>query len=284
MKACRYIALILLLCATVASAGQWVVGKSMVPMTNRTLEEAQSEALQAALQEAMESAGIELSGGTTLITSSSSDRLHLFQGFVDCISAQASGRILEKKDIQYSYPTTKDPEGKEQIWCQASVSAYVEPDTKPADPTFSMELATDREVYRDGEPMVITITATKPCWVTIFNLYGDNTVGVVSPNKIWGNPRLEARKAAEFPPAEIRKGMGDLTVTLRPECVSDDEMLMAVAVKDSSYLFDANYTDLNCREIPSYEAALERINRWIMTIPRDQRAQAMTLYNIVKDR
>lgn len=79
----------------------------------------------------------------------------------------------------------------------------------------------------------------------------------------------------------MRATIGDLTVALPEGMVETQEMILEVAVKDSSLLFD-DYTQHGMTELPLFEGALMRINCWILDIPRDLRTIDMINFHIVK--
>jgi hypothetical protein len=236
-----------------------------------------AEALQLARRNAMESAGIEFNAQQLRVVMETGERGQIYDAFARLVRYQACGRILSESPPQYEYPQYPGPEGQPQLWCVARIQADVVADTCLPDPAFHLELKTLRETYREGEEISLLLAATQDCWVTLFNLYANDSLAVVYPNHYWPSRRLSPGKHMTLPPDESVA----LTAEVLPGHKEDTEMLLAVAVKDS-VLFPVG-TAIRPDLLISYDEALRRLNTWIMTIPRDRRTEATAIFRVVKN-
>ncbi len=248
-------------------------------------EQARQQALINAQWEAVQQAGVALTGGTLHHEEErrGSNTEDYFDSFSKLISSEAGGKIISyqilKEDIE-KYP---GPQGALEAYYAVTITAEVEPDTSRFDPTFQLDLTLldEKLTYRESEGLVVILEATQPCWITVFNLYSDNQARVISPNRIWGNPRQPAHVPWEIPPPKIRENIGDMADSLPPGLDNEVRMLLAVAYKDSASLFD-DYQKFNRLEFPTYDNALEQINQWLLRIPRDRRTSDLAVYRVIK--
>ena len=70
------------------------------------------------------------------------------------------------------------------------INARVSPEFGRSDPDFNIELDLNKSVYSNGESLYIELTASKDCYVTIFNLYSNDSLQVVYPNYMTNDNRL----------------------------------------------------------------------------------------------
>jgi hypothetical protein len=271
----KTLAIILLWSGATAVAAPWITGVGRVPLSRFSQEQAKIEALKLARQNASESAGVEISGQTLHLTSEVSTRAEVFDSFVKLVRSQASGRIVNQKEPVFTFPSYPGPGGEPQIWCEANVQVEIMADTAAPDPLFQVELKTDRESYREGEDMKLRLTSTKTCWMTIFNLYGDNHAALIYPNKFWKGRSLVAGNQLVLPPSTA----ASLPVELEPGLADDAELILTVATLDSLPFPTPPPGD----SLATYDEALRRINTWIMTIPRVRRTEASAVFRIYKN-
>ena len=66
---------------------------------------------------------------------------------------------------------------------QIDIEALVAPQVIDPDPTYKVELITDRIVYNEREPVQFRLFARKDGYLTIFNIKND-TLNVLFPNEM----------------------------------------------------------------------------------------------------
>lgn len=274
MRQIKYSLLILLplLVWVTAGASHWVTGTGRAPLSRYSQEQARIEALKLARQNAMECAGVEIAGQSLHLVSEVSTRTEIYNSFVKLVRSQACGRIVDQKDPAFEFLSYPGPGGEPQLWCEATVQVDVVADTAATDPLFQVDLKTNQESYRDGEELSLSLTSTKPCWVTIFNLYGDNHAVLIYPNKFWKAHRLEAGGRLALPPSDN----ASLPVEIEAGLEEDAELIMAIATLDSLPFPAPQLSD----SLATYDQALNSINSWIMTIPRARRTEATAIFRI----
>ncbi|MFP6900922.1 MAG: hypothetical protein VCA36_08245 [Opitutales bacterium] len=125
--------------------------------------------------------------------------------------------------------------------CSVTLKAFVVPLEDP-DPSFDFSLKLNRQIFRPGEKLEVTITPTAPMYITLFQwlpyVRGEPNVLRIFPNEKDGgglfkgvlkipNPEKEYSLHVEFP----AEGMKEATET--------QEFIMAVATKKPTVFLDA---------------------------------------------
>ncbi|NQU04845.1 MAG: DUF4384 domain-containing protein [Calditrichaeota bacterium] len=252
-------------------AQEWHTGEGLIIMANITPEQARAEAIQGARKDALEAAGVELIGITTshIREVSGSEAYDMFARFTRSITR---GRIVSEEIL------FDDQEKLLEVWhYRIKLRAQVAMNIGEPDPTFRVDLKLNRQIYRDGEPMALTISATRDCYITIFNLYANDSLSVILPNRYQLCNHIKGRDTLMVPPPDAA---WELPVELAADCKEGSEAVMIVAVRD-----DISFTarDASIRNgLISVSDALTAINRWLVDIPADRRTEDIEYYVIVK--
>lgn len=259
-------------------SGEWYHAQVFVPLVHITPEQARQEAWQEALKEAAEQAGLEVVAVAALKVQESGGR-EKHEQFARFVHTGTRARVVAV-DTLFDGVEMRAGSGRNEPVHRVEIRARVRPETGVPDPGFALELnLADKEgshLYRHGEPLVMELEATRECYVTIFNLYGNDSLLVVFPNELMPNGRLAAGELRRIPPP----GAGwELPVGLLPGRDRDQEMLLAVATKQPVPFRRADGVR---QGLLAVEEALLAINRWLAAIPADQRTEAMTTYSIIR--
>jgi hypothetical protein len=258
----------------------WRHGRAAVPIVRITPEQARAQAWQEALAEAAEQASLEVVAATAMqIRESDGQEQHEhFARFVRTVTrvrVVAVDTLFDGVEMRAGAgPGRKEPVHRVEI------RARLRPEVEVPDPGFALELRLadkdSRPVYRHSEPLVVELEATRECYVTLFNLYGNDSLRVVFPNALMPDNCRAAGQRLRLPPVG---GGWELPVSLLPGRDYDQEMLLAVATRQPVPFRRAAETR---QGLLAVDEALLAINQWLLAIPADQRTEAMVAYTIVR--
>ena len=96
------------------------------------------------------------------------------------------------------------------------------------DPNFKLEANLDRNVYTEGDPLVIDVRTSKDSYLYVFNIAPDQSVSVLLPNKILKDNFVKKSTLVQVPPK-----ISGVTyrATLLPELVSFQDIIKIIAIK-----------------------------------------------------
>ncbi len=110
------------------------------------------------------------------------------------------------------------------------LKACAVPRDSGSDKDFAVELGVSSQHYRSGEEAKITVTATRDCWVYLYNIYDlglkDQTALIV-PNENVKEKRLKAGESWEYPDEEAKK----LGVRLIAELPQESDEVSAETIR-----------------------------------------------------
>lgn len=131
-----------------------------------------------------------------------------------------NGRIMKEQVLDEGY---KDAPDCPNCLFRLRLKACVVPRDSGADKDFAVELGLSSQHYRSGEEARITVTATRDCWIYLYNIYDlglkDQTALVV-PNENVKEKRLKAGETWEYPDEEAKK-LGVRLVAELPQAGDD---------------------------------------------------------------
>lgn len=257
-------------------------GKGTIPLDKVPLEQAKKDALEAALADALSRAQLEITESFARLVRSgkSDDSTDKFQSMALFTRSVSRGRIIDYEttfsDMVETRATGPDGETKIYTW-EVHVTAHVQSDLGESDPGFRLRLSLDRTSYRETEPMTLKVVSTRDCYVTIFNLYSNDSLSVILPNSLVENNFVAKSDTLVLPPPG---GGWKLAPTLLPERENDHEALLAVATKELiPFQIDGHLTK---HGLYSMDDALLAINRWLVDIELDQRTTGLATYVVFK--
>ena len=96
------------------------------------------------------------------------------------------------------------------------------------DPNFKLEANLDRNVYKEGDPLVIDVRTSKDSYLYVFNIAPDQSVSVLLPNKNLKDNFVKKSTLVQVPP---KKSGVTYRATLLPEQESFQEIIKIIAIK-----------------------------------------------------
>ncbi len=272
-------ALLLIVACGPVRSGEWYRGAGRVTVAHISPEEAREQALQLARSDALAQASLQVTGTTSRLISESGSRGEIYDHFVRFTRSVARGRITEENILVDELEIDRDPEGRPVPVYRIELEAEVNPEQREADPSFRLSLRLNRESYRVGEPVRIELHCSQDCHLTLFNLYANDSLSVILPNFMQPDSRLEAGGTLRIPPDEAG---WSLPVRLSPGRSEDEELILAVALKDDlPFAFEARAGPAGS-ELISMGDALQAINRWLAEVPADRRTQSALPYRVTR--
>ena len=163
------------------------------------------------------------------------------------------------------------------IWhYKVDLRAHVEMDIGEPDHGFRLDVKLNKQSYLNSETMTVMISSTRDCFVTLFNLFADDSLCVIFPNQYYADNEIHGEEHIAVPPPDAG---WDLPVSLNSGKVEDSEAILVVATKDDIPFLPFGGAMRN--ELISVGDALMAINKWLIDIPSDRRTEDMIHYKII---
>ena len=239
-------------------------------LENQTLEQARRKAEDIACREAIEHfSGVQVSSSSSYVLGESE---HMdVDKYSQIINSVSAGSILEKMPI-----SQKLVDGSFDI--EVKIKVKVGQQKGKADPKFKLKSSLDREYYKHGEEMTISVTPSMDCYLNILNFSSNDSVYILFPNTLLKNNFIRSGETFLLPSEENRERGIRFRVGLLPGKEEDLEMIKILATKEN-----IPFTALSSiSTIGTYESTATDIIGWIMDIPRDKMTESTLQYWIYK--
>ncbi|MBT4382923.1 MAG: DUF4384 domain-containing protein [Candidatus Marinimicrobia bacterium] len=239
-------------------------------LENQTLEQARRKAEDIACREAIEHfSGVQVSSSSSYVLGESE---HMdVDKYSQIINSVSAGSILEKMPI-----SQKLVDGSFDI--EVKIKVKVGQQKGKADPKFKLKSSLDREYYKHGEEMTISVTPSMDCYLNILNFSSNDSVYILFPNTLLKNNFIRSGETFLLPSEENRERGIRFRVGLLPGKDEDLEMIKILATKEN-----IPFTALSSiSTIGTYESTATDIIGWIMDIPRDKMTESTLQYWIYK--
>lgn len=244
-------------------------------------EEARAMALNQARAEAVRIiAGTQLASQTFGIDTeiNSQKRSEVFSVFQVFNRSFSSGRVVEEQIIEEGIvPFTNDPNKPVVYIYHVKMRAGVKLEKGDIDPAFKLELVLNKDSYRHGEEMQMTLKSSIDCYYTVFNIMATDTVVVLYPNSRSKNNFLSANNEITLPPYGTK-----LRLALPSGKQRTTEMIFVIATKEKIDFAEGELLQQPCKIISSYQSGMQHLARWLANIPLDHRTEASSQYEIKK--
>lgn len=260
----------------------WLEGTAILSLQNMTQNEAKQRGLELALADALSRGQLEITEALARIKfgESSNDSTRSFQGFSRFIRSVTRGRVIESRIVWDTVrPLSDQSVSGSLIYCyEIKVRAKVKPEVGKPDPSFMLDLSLNQLSFRESDSMTISIISSKDCYLTIFNLYDNDSLAVIFPNNLMPDNRLFANEPIIIPP--IGSGW-----KLRPKTLlgrdSNQEVLLAVATT-----CDVPFTPFSRQgsvtHLISKGEATSAVNQWLIDVSLAERTVSLVTYQVFK--
>ena len=251
----------------------WFEVTEFVVIENITPEEAKKRAIQRACKKAIEYfSGIEVSGQVINIQAENQNQI-LIDNFSSIIQQTSQGIIIEKEILKDEVISKGN-----QLLKVITIKVKVDKQKGEKDPSFVLTSEINREYFKDGEEMELSIKSSKDCYLTILNICSNDSVYVIFPNEYRKDNFVKSGELFQLPNSKDKEIGLNFPVNLLPNKNEDIEMIKAIATKQkidfsSVYSFSAYGT---------YQTALKDLQKWLLSIPRNEIEEVDLQYFIGK--
>jgi hypothetical protein len=253
----------------------WVLSEGQATVANITPEEARRLALERARHRAIEFAvGVDVQAQRYLRREEEGK-----DAFLTVSEQTSAGRIAEEKTPeweQYLIPG----DGHPLTVLRVRLQVKVEEEKGEPDPDFQVHVELNKQRYLPGEEMVVAVTATKECYVTVLCVTASDTVIVLLPHQYRSERGVAPGDTLWLPDRDERAIGIRYRVALSPDRVVSSERIKVVATR-GPHLFGQGLERVSLyNQVPTHQAALVELMRWMTRIPRNQRAEALVMYEV----
>ncbi|MBC8527513.1 MAG: DUF4384 domain-containing protein [Candidatus Cloacimonetes bacterium] len=248
----------------------WFEVTASTIIENITPEEAKEKAIKNACKKAIEYySGILVNSRTLKITSESNNKI-LIDHFSQLVNLTSQAIILEKEILSESI-TTDGNVLKKIVTLKVKVSEQ----KMERDPYFNLDAELNKDYFKEGEKLGLSIIPTKDCYLSIFCLYSNETVAMLLPNEYREDNFAKANKAFKFPD---EKDVFSLPLGLLPDKNEDSETIIIIATKgEISFPSFKTFSTYN-----TFESSLKELMYQLSKIPRNEMEEVNLQYYIYK--
>ncbi len=251
----------------------WFQVTESIIIENITPEKAKEMAVQKACKRAIEYfSGVEISGRMSNIQAENNNQI-IIDNFSSITKQTSQGIIIEKEILEDKILSKEN-----QLIKVVTIKVKVDKQKGEKDPSFQITTNLNREYFKDGEEMELSVKSSKDCYLTILNICSNDSVYVLFPNKYRNDNFIKSGELFQLPNSNDKKIGVYFPVNLLPNKNEDFEMIKVIATKQkidfsSVYYFSAYGT---------YQSALIDLHNWLLKIPRNDIEEVDLQYFIGK--
>jgi len=291
MIALRALSLAALLCAmTHRASGQARPLGDTVTVTQRVLVagdltpgEAKRQAVEKALAEAVRRiAGVRVQAAQLGVDEDRGGRTR--DSFLSVVQLDAAGRATDYRVLDERFVTERHAALGAQVYYELRALVTVARETGAADPGFSVVVTLNDALFFDtgaglegNDELIATIAPSRDAWLTVFDVTGDSAQ-LLLPNALMSDTRALGGRPFELPSREWRDRGVHFRASLPPQEKSRRELLVVVATRDRVVFPTGKSADAAAPP----PISLMAIQRWLVTIPLEQRAIAFAAYEVTR--
>jgi hypothetical protein len=197
------------------------------------------------------------------------------------LGAIPCGVIAESQVLKESVVPAPEPlNGEARLEYRVTLKARVsECPTQPST-DFKLTAKLNQVVFADGDPMSLTLSASRDCYYYIFNILEDERVLRLVPNRLKKDNFIAARTHGTFPnDADTRKGI-HLIAHTPPKVTQTTEEFYILALRQPVDLSTEGIQEGFYDLFDGHTAFIQTLIRRIVTIPTEERAEQLVRYQI----
>jgi hypothetical protein len=227
---------------------------------NRSEDEVKTELLTTARLKAIEDyTGIFITGGefSSIVSDMINGQEYLFDSFRTFSNQVVNGKIIDEKEPYYY---------RDNNTLHLKYEALIVKEKSKIDPTFEIDCSSNRKGYIYKEDIKFKAKSSKDAYLTIFSVR-DDSISVIFPNDYWNEGSHLSAFIDRIVPNEQEEKIGSFYAV--PDVNGSDysELLIFVATLDSIQF------GLPRKEVQIYNKSWMDLNKWLLKIPRNRRAQ-----------
>lgn len=245
-----------------------------------TPAEAKRQAVERALAEAVRRvSGVRVQAAQLGVGEDRSGRVR--DSFLSVVQLDAAGRAVDYRVLDERYVSERHPSLGAQLYLELRALVTVAAEHGATDAAFTVSVALNDALFFDtgasldgNDELIATITSSQDAWLTVFGVTGDSAQ-LLLPNAYMTDRRAPAGVSVELPSREWRDRGIHFRASLPPEEKARRELLVVVATRTP-----VTFTPPTGPDGASQSFSLMAIQRWLVTIPLDQRAIAFAAYEV----
>ena len=269
------------------AAGQGRAFGDTVTVTQRVLvtgdmtpAEAKRQAVEKALAEAVRRiAGVRVQAAQLGVDEDRGGRTR--DSFLSVVQLDAAGRATDYRVIDDRFVTERHAALGAQVYYELRALVTVAREAGAPDPGFSVAVTLNDALFFDtgaglegNDELIATITPSRDAWLTVFDITGDSAQ-LLLPNALMSETRALGGRPFELPSREWRDRGVHFRASLPAQERARRELLVVVATRDRVAFPTEKSSDAAAPPI-----SLMAIQRWLVTIPLEQRAIAFAAYEV----
>ena len=260
---------------TVTITQRVLVGSEMTPA------EAKRQALEKVLAEAVRRvAGVRVQASQLGVDEDRGGRSR--DSFLSVVQLDAAGRATDYRVVDDRFVTERHPALGAQVYYELRALVTVAREIGAVDPGFTLGVSLNDALFFDAggsvegnDEMIATITASRDAWLTVFDVTGDSAQ-LLLPNAVMTEHRVTGGRSTELPSHDWRDRGVHFRASLAIGEKARRELLVVVATQAPVTFPSGPAADAGT----SRAISLMEIQRWLVTIPLDQRAIAFAAYEV----
>lgn len=206
---------------------------------------------------------------------------HPRDSFLSVVQLDAAGRATDYRVLDERFVSERHAALGTQLYLELRALVTVERERGATDPGFAVSVSLNDALFFDAggslegnDELVATITTTRDAWLTVFGVTGDSAQ-LLLPNALMTEHRAPAGAAVELPSRDWRDRGVHFRASLPQGGSARRELLLVVATRTPvAFTPPAQAPDAGA------SFPLLAIQRWLVTIPLDQRAIAFAAYEV----
>ncbi|TSA28288.1 DUF4384 domain-containing protein [bacterium] len=245
----------------------WFEVKTCAIIENITPDQAKDIAISKAYDAAIEFfSGVNVSSRNIYIQAEEKGEIKI-DHFSKLIKQTSLGIILEKELLDESIEIFG-----ENIYKIVTMKIRVGKQTGESDFNFNLHAVLNKEYFKEGESLKISVTPSIDCYIIILNIMSDENVITIFPNEFRKENFVKANQEFILPNEEDRINGISFELGLLPDREEDTEFIKIIASKKP----------INLSINTNYKSAFESLQNWLVTIPLDEIAEVDLQYYIYK--
>jgi hypothetical protein len=253
----------------------WVTVEATAPVVSGDTKKARQQAISAAERQAVAEALAKGISVETLLVN-----LRLSGSIVGAIP---HGKVVEKKILEERLAKAADGDaGNQKQLFRVRIKAGVAREANSEEPSFHLQAAINRSVFKEGDELQIQVRSTKDCYFAIFNILEDQKVIRLLPNYLSQKNFLSTNENYEFPGSKDRKKGLKLIAHLPDKKTTTTESIYILALTRPFELKSIKVQEGIFGVFNGKTVFMKDLIREVVGIPLKNRAEVLMQYEIRK--
>ena len=245
-----------------------------------TPSDAKRQALEKALAEAVRRvSGVRVQSTQLGVDDDRNGRAH--GSFTSVVQLDADGRATDYRILDERFESSRHPSLGAQLYFELRALVTVARERGQADPGFTVSVSLNDALFFDAggrveqnDEVIATVTSSHDAWLTVFSVTGDSAE-LLLPNVVMRDRTVRRAVATELPSRDWRDRGVHFRASLGANERARRELLVVVATRS-----DLSFSPATAGAGASGSFPLMAIQRWLVSIPLEQRAIAFAPYEV----